>query len=172
MRELLEMTRHEIRIRAPFDPSPYAAAISSCERFLEHIVEVRQASLYFQPFLFNGSEEFTRKMIPVRRDAVASILMNLYILAGALRAKRPVPRYLPSAAAARKKLLDRMAEIEKESELERVVRPRSGERGRRWADVYQYAYSSALTDIVEQLELLQRYTKAITGEMALDFPDW
>lgn len=76
-------------------------------------------------------------MIPVRRDAVATILMNLYILAGALRAKRPVPRYLPSAAAARKKLLDRMAEIEKECEMERVVRPRSGMRGRRWADVYR-----------------------------------
>ena len=84
-----------------------------------------------------GSEEFTRKMVPVRRDSVASILMNLYILAGALRAKRPVPRYLPSAAAARKKLLDRMAEIEKECEMERVVRPRSGMRGRRWADVYR-----------------------------------
>ena len=76
-------------------------------------------------------------MVPVRRDSVASILMNLYILAGALRAKRPVPRYLPSAAAARKKLLDRMAEIEKECEIERVVRPRSGMRGRRWADVYR-----------------------------------
>lgn len=36
----------------------------------------------------------------------------------------------------------------------------------------EYAYSSALTDIVEELEQLQRFTKAITGEMALDFPDW
>jgi len=96
-----------------------------------------------------GSEEFTRKMVPVRRDAVASILMNLYILAGALRAKRPVPRYLPSAAAARKRLLDRMAEIEKESEKERVVRPRSGVRGRRWADVYRggFPFSSFFPDI-------------------------
>jgi hypothetical protein len=75
-------------------------------------------------------------MIPVRRDAVASILMNLYILAGALRAKRPVPRYLPSAAAARKRLLDRMAEIEKENEASRAVRPRL-EKSRRWADVYR-----------------------------------
>lgn len=36
----------------------------------------------------------------------------------------------------------------------------------------EYAYSSALTDIVEDLEQLQRFTKMITGEMALDFPDW
>lgn len=119
--------------------------------------------------------------------------MNLYILAGALRAKRPVPTYLPSAAAARKRLLDRMAEIEEENEALAEVRPKP-EKTRRWADVYrmllpphissyarlltlwrfpiEYAYSSALTDIVEQLEQLQRFTKAITGEMALDFPDW
>ncbi|KAL0637512.1 Zinc finger protein containing five transmembrane domains [Maublancomyces gigas] len=171
MHELLEMTRHEIRIRGPFDSGPYNAAIHSCERFLEHIVEVRQSSLFFQPFLFGGTKEFTRKMISVRRDAAASILMNLYILAGALRAKRPVPTYLPSAAAARKRLLDRMAEIEEENEALAEVRPRP-EKTRRWADVYQYAYSSALTDIVEELEQLQRFTKAITGEMALDFPDW
>jgi hypothetical protein len=75
-------------------------------------------------------------MLSPRRDAVASILMNLYVLAGALRAKRPVPRYLPSAAAARKRLLDRMAEIEAEYEEERLVRPRS-EMTVRWADVYR-----------------------------------
>lgn len=72
----------------------------------------------------------------VRRDAVASILLNLYVLAGALRSKRPVPRYLPSAAVARKRLLDRMAEIEAEHEIERQVRPRP-EKSRRWADVYR-----------------------------------
>jgi hypothetical protein len=156
MRELADMTRHEIvRLllallfgkhahtffflqcpRGPFDPTPYKIAIDACERFLEHIIEVREASLYFQPFLFQGSEEATRKMLSPRRDAVASILMNLYVLAGALRAKRPVPRYLPSAAAARKRLLDRMAEIEAEYEDERLVRPRS-EMTTRWADVYR-----------------------------------
>lgn len=62
--------------------------------------------------------------------------MNLYILAGALRAKRPVPTYLPSAAAARKRLLDRMAEIEEEDEALAEVRPRP-EKTRRWADVYR-----------------------------------
>lgn len=131
--------------------------MDSCERFLEHIVEVRQSSLFFQPFLYGGTsipsssapveprltlyivgtEEFTRKMLSVRRDAVASILMNLYILAGALRAKRPVPMYLPSAAAARKRLLERMAEIEEEDEALAEVRPTRPEGSRRWADVYR-----------------------------------
>jgi hypothetical protein len=99
-------------------------------------VEVRQASLYFQPLILRGGYDATTKMLSVRRDAVASILMNLYVLAGALRSKRPVPRYLPSAAAARKRLLDRMAEIEAEYEVERIVTPRP-EKSRRWADIYR-----------------------------------
>ena len=103
---------------------------------LEHIVEVRQASLYFEPFLFRGDQDATRRMLSPRRDAVASLLMNLYVLAGALRAKRPVPRYLPSAAAARKRLVDRMREVEEEHEEERLVVPRH-EKARRWADAYR-----------------------------------
>lgn len=34
-----------------------------------------------------------------------------------------------------------------------------------------YAYAAALTDIVDQVELLERLTKSIVGEMALDAPD-
>ena len=117
-----------------------------------------------------GGREATESLIGVRRDAVATILMNLYILAGALRSDRPVPRYLPSAAAARKRLLERMEEVEAEhAGRGKEQRP---ELGRRWADVYQYAYSSALTDIVEQLQQLQRYTKEITGEVGFDAVDY
>lgn len=36
--------------------------------------------------------------------------MNLWILAGGLRAKTPVPRYLPSAAMARRALLIKLQE--------------------------------------------------------------
>ncbi|MCJ1303119.1 hypothetical protein MMC08_005926 [Hypocenomyce scalaris] len=170
MRQLMELTRHEIRLRAPFDPLPYSALIDACERFFEHLVELRQSSLYFQPFMLAGGEAATESLIGVRRDAVATILMNLYILAGALRSDRPVPRYLPSAAAARKRLLDRVEELEAEhGSHKRDPRP---EKGRRWADVYQYAYSSALTDIVEQLEQLQRYTKEITGEVGFEPVDF
>lgn len=36
--------------------------------------------------------------------------------------------------------------------------------GRRWADVYRFAFSAALTDIVEQLQQLQKYIREVTGE--------
>ena len=176
MRQLLELTRHEIRLRAPFDPVPYCALIDASERFFEHLVEVRQSSIYFQPFMLARGPAAANALFEVRRDAGAVILFNLYVLACALRADEPVPRYLPSAAAARRRLLERMEAVEKEYQdmerekgLETVggVEPRSG-TGRRWADVYQYAFSSALTDIVEELQLLQRWTKKICGEVGFD----
>ncbi|KAL8854552.1 MAG: hypothetical protein Q9221_000587 [Calogaya cf. arnoldii] len=161
IRQLLELTRHEIRLRAPFDPLPYSALIEACDRFFEHLVEVRQSSLYFQPSLRVNTSEVNDSLIPYRRDAVAVILMNLYILASALRTNQPVPRYMPSAAAARKKLVDRMEALEIKQTPENETNLREG---RRWADVYRYAFASALTDIVEQLQQLQRYTKEVTGE--------
>ncbi|KAI4204068.1 MAG: hypothetical protein LQ350_001461 [Teloschistes chrysophthalmus] len=161
IRQLMELTRHEIRLRAPFDPLPYSALIEACERFFEHLVEVRQSSLYWDPSIGVSNQEAIDSLMSFRRDAVAVILMNLYILASALRADQPVPRYLPSAAAARKRLIDQMEEVEAKHKEDSTVEQR---RERRWADVYRYAFSSALTDIVEQLQHLQRYTKEITGE--------
>ena len=43
------------------------------------------------------------------------------------------------------------------------------ERGkRRWADVYEYAFSGALTDIVEEVQEMQRFTKDVCGETKWD----
>lgn len=88
--------------------------------------------------------------------------MNLYTLATALRASRPVPYYLPSAAAARQRLLHRMEQIEETAVDTEDLHGDVG-RGRRWADVYRYAFSAALTDIVAEVQQLQHFTKEITG---------
>ena len=167
MRQLVELTRHEMRLRAPFNPLPYSALISVCESFFEHVVQVRQSALYFQPYVLASDPEIVKSLTAPRRDAVAVILLNLYILACALRANRPVPRYLPSAAAARQKLLDRMEILENEQARKREVVGKRTEawKERRWADVYHYAYSGALTDIVENLQELQKYTKEVCGEV-------
>ncbi|KAL9047538.1 MAG: hypothetical protein Q9206_006688 [Seirophora lacunosa] len=162
IRQLLELTRHEIRLRAPFNPLPYSALIEACERFFEHLVEVRQSSLYFQASLRASNAMANDGLISYRRDAVAVVLMNLYILASALRANKPIPQYMPSAAAARKRLIVRMEEVEATQPQE------SGDMGqkdgRRWADVYRFAFSMALTDIVEQLQQMQKCIREVTGE--------
>ena len=104
-------------------------------------------------------------LIGLRRDAVASILMILYTLAGALRASRPLPRYLPSAALARRHLLD-MMDLTEERRSAEAQSPKHGKQ--RWEDVYRYAYSAALTDIVGQVQQLELYTKTIVGEVGFD----
>ena len=179
IRQLLELTRHEIRLRAPFNALPYSKLIDGCERLFDHLVKVRQSSLYFQPLMQEREEGEMAALFEVRRDAVAVILLNLYTLACALRSARPVPRYLPSAAAARQRLLTRMDEMEIERRLKEEERKeeqdeggevevsedgKGKEKGRRWADVYYFAFSEALTDIVEELMNLQRVTKEIVGE--------
>jgi len=40
--------------------------------------------------------------------------------------------------------------------------------GKRWADVYQYAYSAALTDIVEELEEMRKFVTNVVGEKGYD----
>jgi hypothetical protein len=192
MRHLLALTRHEIRLREPFNPLPYSALIESCEAFFENLVEVRQFSLYFHPNYMSQNEAVSNDLLPYRRDAVASILMTLYILAGALRGKRRVPRYLPSAMVARKRLLDRMEELEMEQQEEERYKDGNDEHdeapgkknkqgqggqkaedsGMRFAQVYQFAYSKGLTQCVEHLEQLQKYTKAICGEVGFDPDDF
>ncbi|TVY28227.1 Protein BRE4 [Lachnellula hyalina] len=171
IRQLMALTRHEIRLRAPFNPLPYSALIDSTERFFEYLVSVRQSSLFFHPhYISDNNEQAAESLLAYRRDAVAAILMNLYVLAGALRGDRK--RYLPSAALARKRLLDKMAEIEAEQaqtrEIERVQSGGSEGEGRKWSQIYSYSYSQSLTGCVRQLEALIRYTKEIVGEQGFD----
>ncbi|KAH8884678.1 hypothetical protein GQ53DRAFT_829632 [Thozetella sp. PMI_491] len=168
IRQLLGLTRHEIRLRGPFDPLPYSALADSCERFFEYLVAVRQSSLFFHPKFVRDNDEAVERLLCHRRDAVASILTNLYILAGALKSNRQVPKYLPSAAAARKRLMDKMVEIEAEyEEDEYKLDPQKTEQ-RKWVQIYQYSYNESLTGCVAQLEELERYTKLIVGEHGFD----
>jgi hypothetical protein len=86
-----ELTRHEIRLRAPFDPLPYSALADACERFFDYLIAVRQAALFYNPGYIRDNPVASEKLLGYRRDAVAAILGNLYILAGALRSQRKVP---------------------------------------------------------------------------------
>lgn len=89
------MTRHELRLRAPFDPIPYSALAGACERFFEYLIAVRQSALVYNPNFIRDNPVAAEKLLVYRRDAVAAILGNLYILAGAMRSQRKVPVRLP-----------------------------------------------------------------------------
>ena len=119
----------------------------------------------------SDNEQAAESLLAYRRDAVAAILMNLYVLAGALRGDRKVPRYLPSAAQARKRLLNHMAEIEADpARGAGLGKVDSVKESRKWAQIYSYSYSQSLTGCVKQLEQLQKYTKEIVGEQGCVSP--
>ncbi|KAI0173437.1 hypothetical protein GGR52DRAFT_387284 [Hypoxylon sp. FL1284] len=168
LRQLLGLTRHEVRLRAPFDPLPYSALIDACERFFEYIVTARQASLFYHPHFIRDNTEFAADLLGHRRDAIATILSNLYVLSGALRADRKVPKYLPSASASRKQLLDQMRVLEGELAANGKLSAEEKTEGRKWAQIYSYSYNESLTGCVEQLEELEKFTKAIVGEQGFD----
>ncbi|KAM0299737.1 hypothetical protein ACHAPM_006963 [Fusarium culmorum] len=162
IRQLLVMTRHEIRLRGPFDPVPYSCLAASCERFFEYLIAVRQSALFYNPNYIRDNPVAAEMLFTYRRDAVAAILSNLYTLSGALKHQKKVPRYLPSAAAARKKLLHRTVEVAKE--MEEKAEYRELERQKTWSDIYSYSYNESLTGCVAQLEELEQFTKLIMGE--------
>ncbi|KAF4984902.1 hypothetical protein FDECE_16993 [Fusarium decemcellulare] len=166
IRQLLVMTRHELRLRAPFDPLPYSCLADACERFFEYLIAVRQSALFYNPNYIRDNPVAAEKLLSYRRDAVAAILGNLYILAGALRSQRKVPRYLPSAAAARKKLLHKSADVARE--MAESPEYRELERQKTWSDIYSYSYNESLTGCVAQLEELERFTKLIVGEKTFE----
>ncbi|KAH8808461.1 hypothetical protein F5884DRAFT_732843 [Xylogone sp. PMI_703] len=174
IRELMALTLHEIRLRGPFNPLPYSALIEGCERFFEYLVAVRQSSLFFHPHYMADNEQASSSLLSYRRDAVAAILMNLYVLAGALRVNRRVPRYLPNAAAARKRLLQKMAEIDTNIALQQgnagtiTASDTNDKEMRKWSQIYSYSYSQSLTGCVQQLEQLEKYVKDIVGEQGFD----
>lgn len=135
------------------------------ERFFDHLISVRQSSLRFHPRTLAHAAADSHALLTVRRDAVATVLMNLYVLACALQAEQPVPRYLPSAAAARQRLLDRMESLQAE-ETQTEMEPHEEKMGeRRWRDVYRYAFSSSLTDIVATLQTMRSFVNEICGEV-------
>ncbi|KAI1363388.1 hypothetical protein F5Y08DRAFT_241460 [Xylaria arbuscula] len=164
LRELLGLTRHEIRLRAAFDPLPYSALISACEQFFDHIVTIRQSLLFYHPHFLNDDSEAARDLLGYRRDQIATILINLYMLSGALRADRPVPKYFPNAAVARKRLLDRVFEFEKEYAARADHNNQDQQRELRLGQIYSYSYNDSLTGCVEQVKQLEKYTKMIVGE--------
>lgn len=85
------MTRHEVRLRGPFNPLPYSGLADSCERFFDYLIAVRQSAVFYNPDYIRDDPIAAQRLLGFRRDAVASILANLYVFAGALRADRKVP---------------------------------------------------------------------------------
>ncbi|KAG5925954.1 hypothetical protein E4U42_003783 [Claviceps africana] len=73
---------------------------------------------------------------------------------------------MPSAAAARKTLLVKTAQVEQDMAARA---PQADTRQhKQWSDVYSFSYHESLTGCVAQLEELEKYTKMIVGQQGFD----
>ncbi|KAG5943661.1 hypothetical protein E4U60_006543 [Claviceps pazoutovae] len=166
IRQLLVLTRHELRLRAPFDPLPYSALSHACEQFFDYLITVRQSALFYNPSHIRDEPIAAKQLLSYRRDAAAPVLGNLYILAGALRSQTKVPYYMPSAAAARKRLLLKTDQVEQQ--IATRAPQANARQHKMWSDVYSFSYHESLTGCVAQLEELEKYTKMIVGQQRFD----
>lgn len=73
---------------------------------------------------------------------------------------------MPSAAAARKRLLVKTAEVEEG--MAKEAAPDDIKMHKKWSDIYSYSFNESLTGCVAQLEELEKYTKLIVGEQGFD----
>lgn len=171
-------------MRGPYDPLPYSALIDACERFFEYVVTIRQSSLFYHPHFVGNDSEAAADLLGCRRDAIAAVLTNLYVLSGALRSRRPVPvsqrvdfaisftqltvdytqRYLPNAAVARRRLIELMSELDKEHVASGNYRSEEKRLEMKVSQIYSHSFHESLTGCVEQLDQLAKYTKLIVGE--------
>lgn len=104
--DLILMTRHEPSIRGSFNLVPYMVLLKSCRRLQQKISEARISSTYFSLYDHEAETEVRQKLIPLRRDAVASVIYCFYVLSCAFRTRNKIPNYLPSAPMSRKLLFD------------------------------------------------------------------
>lgn len=176
---LLELTQHEPSIRGDFDQEPYRKLARSCAIICQKIADARISSIHFNIYENDRNAEATKRLLALRRDAVASVLFLLYILSGAFRSKNQVPKLLPSAVMSRKLLFDLVQELdvryssghlqEETTTSTTSVVDDSFDRVREndiqlWRRIHELAFSSAFTDITEELEKIIAYSKYILGE--------
>lgn len=159
--QLIDLTNHEPSLRGNFDMAVYRAMLESCKTILQTVTEARISSVYFNIYEIDRNEEITRQLQSLRRDAAASVIFCFYIVSGAFRSKKPIPRYLPSAVMSRKILFDSI------DQLEFKVPPMERDKNHIWKIVHESAFSKAFTDITEELEKIIGFSKHILGEQTL-----
>ncbi|CEP15871.1 hypothetical protein [Parasitella parasitica] len=147
---LLELTDHEPRFRGPFPKLFYKEMIVSMRNILDRLLSIRVALL--QMPLVVKHDICDKEYRVERRDMIASMLLSFHTLASSLRSKTPLPVYMPSARAARKKLMEH--------------RRRNKQKWVKFRNLTWFAMACSTEEIVEELEYLCHLIRYIVGETA------
>ncbi|KAI9283636.1 hypothetical protein BC943DRAFT_280678 [Umbelopsis sp. AD052] len=151
-RELLKLTLHEPGLKAPFPTDFYSEMITSTQNLLDRLCNLKCA-------VVDMPVEVRRKTINpsvylYRRDMTAALLLHFHTLSVSLKAKQPLPAYMPSARLARIRLMNRRREHHQDSTDTMV----------QFKYLTWFAMASSSEEIIEELEHLTILIRYITGE--------
>ncbi|KAI8090955.1 uncharacterized protein B0P05DRAFT_627272 [Gilbertella persicaria] len=147
---LLELTDNEPRFRGPFPKLFYKEMIVSMRNLLDRLLSIRIALLQMPMVVKHDICEKTYHMD--RRDMIASILLCFHTLSTSLRSKTPLPVYMPSARAIRKKLMEhRRSDAKKTNWI-------------KFRNLTWFAMACSSEEMIDELEYLTKLIRYIVGE--------
>ncbi|KAI8092100.1 hypothetical protein BDF21DRAFT_436776 [Thamnidium elegans] len=148
--ELLQLTDHEPRLKGPFPKEFYKDILVSSHNLLDRMMSLRVCLTKMSPEVKHTVRRMDKYLY--RRDMVASILLHFYTLTASLKAKIPLPSFMPSSRVARKRLLNH-----------RQVEDRA-EKLLRYRNLTWFAMACTTEEIIEELEHLTDLVRFIVGE--------
>ncbi|GJJ77572.1 hypothetical protein EMPS_09931 [Entomortierella parvispora] len=150
--QLLELSGSEPRLKEEFPMKLYKQIIQCCQNILDRMVSMRMAAQLLSPEV---RDLVTGPMNYYRRDMVGALLLYFSVLSSSLASKSPLPPYLPSARMARLRVIYNVRE---------AIAAHQAQTGEdHYTYIYYYAFSSALEEVIEELELLAILIKPIVG---------
>ncbi|KAG0268557.1 hypothetical protein BGZ95_002417, partial [Linnemannia exigua] len=150
--QLLELSGSEPRLKEEFPMKLYSQIIQCCQNILDRMVSMRMAAQLISPEV---RELVTGPMNYYRRDMVGALLLYFSVLSSSLASKSPLPPYLPSARVARLRVIYNVREA--------IAAHQAVTKEDHYTYIYYYAFSSALEEVIEELELLAILIKPIVG---------
>ncbi|KAG0034479.1 hypothetical protein BGZ81_004511 [Podila clonocystis] len=134
--QLLELSGSEPRLKEEFPMKLYEQIIQCCQNILDRMVSMRMAAQLLSP-------------------EVGALLLYFSVLSSSLASKSPLPPYLPSARMARLRVIYNVREA--------IAAHQAVTGEDHYTYIYYYAFSSALEEVIEELELLAILIKPIVG---------
>ncbi|KAG0296869.1 hypothetical protein BGZ98_000796, partial [Dissophora globulifera] len=154
--ELLGISASEPRLKGEFPMKRYKQIIQCCQNILDRIISMRMAAQSISPEVL---ELVAGPLNDNRRDVVGALLLCFSILSSSLATKSPLPPYLPSA---------RMARLRDINNVKGVISAHQAITGQgHYTFIYYYAYSSALKEVIQELELLAVLIEPLVGLTAV-----
>ncbi|KAF9321536.1 hypothetical protein BG003_001267 [Podila horticola] len=150
--QLLELSASEPRLKGKFPIKLYERIVQCCQNILDRMVSMRMAAQLLSPEV---RDLVTGPMDYYRRDMVGALLLYFSVLSSSLASKTPLPPYLPSARMARLKVIYNVRIA--------ITEHQAATSQNHYTYIYYYAFSSALEEVIEELELLAILIKPIVG---------